>query len=157
MGNKHCNGCTKIFEFEMLKRLLHRICSRPRLISSQISNLRRFYCKDHSNYIDEQYFSTIKTDFDRNLSVNLPQKSAIENVELQPLDLLENKKDFNLIDEQFFKGTQKVSQHINIQPKNCLDENDEDELNFIDQQFFGDHVNHNQSIYSTDEDNTIAT
>ena len=88
----------------MFKRLLHRICSRPRLISSQISNLRRFYCKDHSNYIDEQYFSTIKTDFDRNLSVNLPQKSAIENVELQPLDLLENKKDFNFIDEQYFKG-----------------------------------------------------
>ena len=101
---KHCNGCTKIFEFEMLKRLLYRICSKSRLISSQSSNLRRFYCEDHSNYIDEQYFSTIKTDFDRNLNVNLSQNSAIENSELQPLDLLENKKDFNFIDEQYFKG-----------------------------------------------------
>ena len=56
-----------------------------------------------------------------------------------------------------FSGTQKLSQHINIQPSHCLDENDKDELNFIDQQFFGDHVNHNQSVDSTDDDSDIAT
>ena len=56
----------------------------------------------------------------------------------------------------YFAGTKNLSQHINVQPSHCLDENNEDELNFIDQQFFGDHVNHNQSIDSTDDDD-IAT
>ena len=88
----------------MFKRLLHKICFKPTLTSSESLNLRSFYCKDHSNYIDEQYFSTVKADLNRNLKVNLPQNSTIESSELRPLDLLENKKDFNFIDEQYFKG-----------------------------------------------------
>ena len=89
----------------MFKRLLHRICFKPTLICSESLNLRRFYCKDHSNFIDEQYFSTIKAaNLDQNLNANLPNYSTIEDSELRPLDLLENKKDFNFIDEQYFKG-----------------------------------------------------
>ena len=64
--------------------------------------------------------------------------------------------EFSKITTHIFSGTKNLSQHINVQPSHCLDENNEDELNFIDQQFFGDHVNHNQSIDSTDDDD-IAT
>ena len=62
----------------------------------------RGYCKDTSNFIEEQYFPNLQEKRIENYYIEVFE----ENTELQALDLLEESKEFNFIDEQYFKGEQ---------------------------------------------------
>ena len=59
----------------------------------------RGYCKDTSNFIEEQYFPNLQ---EKRIQNHI--EVFEENTELQALDLLEESKEFNFIDEQYFKG-----------------------------------------------------
>jgi hypothetical protein len=88
------------------------------------------------NFIDDQYFGTLKQVPENcaDVVISPPSKDP------EPLDLLGDDDNDNFIDNFYFKGSQKAPEIIKDEdkPSTVVNESDDhDDLSFIDEQFFG--------------------
>ena len=81
----------------MLKKLIENQVPRRFLI--------RLIIRQCSSFIDDQYFSTLKENFDNEIENHEPEVTLFKNSsEARTIDLTEKSDDFSYIDQQYFKG-----------------------------------------------------
>ena len=81
----------------MLKKLIENQVPRRFLI--------RLITRQCSSFIDDQYFSTLKKNFNSEIENHEPEVTLFKNSsEARTIDLTEESDDFSYIDQQYFKG-----------------------------------------------------